>query len=459
MREYNSKFITQSIFLSPLHSILMPRLFAFLFLLASFSKGMSQKLVFHSVEQVLARAESDNPAIQMARLQQKVAMRDKALGWAAYYPSLGLNLNSDYNLNLPVQLIPAEIFGGPAGTFKQVRFGQNWNQSAAFDFSLPIFHPEKYAAGRSASYAAEQVKFEQQAGVNLTLQKVAAQYFQVLQLEENLALNSMLDSTAEQLYKATLARFNQQLVSRLDLNRAENLMNANKQQSLNTTASLQIARAKLAALLNISELSNMKIDDHLVSYQLSTPENQLKAAERPASRAATEAEIAQRWRAKQHLYTGLPRLSLNSRYTFSSQSNKLSDPSATHFDYGTVGLQLNVPLFKGRTNTLLFKKNQLLSEQALYKKQQTLTESAAELTEWTTRLDEKVQARTLAAHKETLALQNIQLGLDLYNQGVISLDQLFNIYNEYAQAKSSFIQTCTDAAIFQTYFMIEAKRP
>jgi outer membrane protein len=419
-----------------------------------------QTHIYKSIDEALERGRKENATVKMAYLQQEIASKDRAIGWAALMPSMALNLNSDYNLKLPVQLIPAEIFGGPAGTFKQVRFGLNWNQSAAFEFNLPIVHPEKLAGAKVASITTEQVKLEQQAAIHQVLQKITSQYFQVLQLEGNLKLSRMLDSTAEILYQSTLARYEQQIASRVDLNRAENLMHANKQQSLTHASGLMLAKQNMALLLNIADPNQLKIDDHLLKYfDLPLPETTTKAGSRPAYLASDQAEMAMRWRMRQHLYTGLPRLSFNSRYSFSRQSNELFDPLATNFEFGTIGLQLNIPLFKGRNNYLLYRKARLQLDQASIRKSQILLESDAELNEWNTRLKEKLESRKMAARRDQLALQNLDLSLQLYEEGVISLDQLFNIYNEYAQARNAFLLACTEAAIYHTYFRIESLRP
>lgn len=80
--------------------------------------------------------------------------------------------------------------------------------------------------------------------------------------------------------------------------------------------------------------------------------------------------------------------------------------------------------------------------------------SSQELQEWQIRLSEKSAAQKLAARRDEMAHQTLDLSLQNYDQGVISLDALFNIYNEYVAARNSFIQTSADAAVYSIYLSL-----
>jgi len=419
----------------------------------------AQVLLLKSVDQALERGRKENTSIRQTKIQEEIAWRDQGLSRANLLPSLALNLNTDYNLKLPVQMIPAEIFGGTPGTFKQVRFGQNWNQAAAFDLNTPLLHPEKIAAARAAGKTREQAKHEQQLVTNQVLQKIASQYFQYLQCEELIRLNQMLDSAAARLFLSTRAMYEQQLVSIIDLNRVENLLSSNKLNSLNALSERKLALQGLMVLLNINPGDSIKVDDYLINYLDPTlQENTINPLNRPAYLAAEQFESAMRWKMRQNLYAGFPRLNFNARYSFSSQSNTLFDQAAARYEFGTLGLQLNIPILKGGSNYLQYRKARLQLNLADAKKSQALLESNAELNEWKIRLEEKREARKINARRNELALQNLNLSLKLYDEGVINLDQLFSVYNEFAQARNAFLKASTEAAIYQIYIRIETLR-
>lgn len=434
----------------------MKKIFSLYLLLFSFST-FAQTVQLSSLQDALNLARKQNNSIRSSELQNRIAQTDNALAQSGLYPSLSLTGNSDYNLKLPVQLIPAEIFGGPAGTFKSVQFGRAWNSNASAVFELPLLHPDKYAQARAGKLTREQVELEQTAQQRLALQKVTAAYLNVLVLQQALVLNMELDSSATTLYDATKARFEQQLVSRVDINRSENLKNANLQQTLLLRSNLQVTRQNLCILLGLNPNSDLQISDQLSKYAELSLTNlpEIKAENRPSYQATLKAEEAARWKMRQNAYAALPKISINSKYTFANQTDRIFSNTGTNFDYGTLGMSLNVPLFKGRSTALQTRKSRIQLDLARIQKEQQLLTSNSEIMEWQVRLREKEQARSLAASRDANAAQNLDLSFQSYDQGVISLDQLFTIYNEYVQARNSYLQAMSDGALYRTYLELE----
>ena len=56
-----------------------------------------------------------------------------------------------------------------------------------------------------------------------------------------------------------------------------------------------------------------------------------------------------------------------------------------------------------------------------------------------------------------MASTTLNLSIMNYDEGVISLGQLFNIYKKYAQSKNSFLQTKADALMYEQWLKIEQK--
>lgn len=421
-----------------------------------FSLGISaQPIQLTSLQDALNLARKQNNSIRTIELQNRIARTDQSLAQSGLYPSINLNGTSDYNLKLPVQLIPAEIFGGPAGTFKSVQFGRAWNSSTTAVFELPLLHADKYAQARAGQLSRQQVELEQWAQLRSVLQRVTSTYFNCLVLQKSLELNIELDSTATALYVATKARFEQQLVSRVDINRAENLMNSNQQQTLLLKSNLQVARQNLCVLLGLPATTELSITDDLIQYSNKTDIPMVNADTRPAYLAAMKAEEAARWKLRQNAYAALPKLSLNSKYTFANQTDRLFSGAGTNFNYGTVGMSFSMPIFKGGTTLLQTRKSRVQLNMASIQREQQLLNSGAEIMEWQVRLEEKNKARSLAASRDANASQNLTLSTQSYDQGVISLDQLFTIYNEYVQARNSYLQAMSDGALYRTYLELE----
>jgi outer membrane protein TolC len=425
------------------------------------SKFQAQNIVFKSLQDVQNRAISANISIQQSEINQKLARADQRISVSTYLPSVNLTANSDYNINLPVQLIPSEFFGGQPGTYQEAQFGRDWNSTANVDFSQPIIHADKYAQIKAAGYSKEESKLNQETLKRQVLQRVSMQYLTILVLQESLKLNRELDSTSIALFESTKARFDRQLVSQIDINRAENLMHQTKQQTNQIAANLQLALVNLSVSLGISSNQNFDIQDRISNYQsetkqLNLPEiNQIQATNRPAVKAAEQNIMASQWKYRQQTYAMLPKLSLNSRYSFSSQGDNWLGNGSNNFDYGTVGISLSMPIFKGRSSALNSKKALYQLENARFQKEQTLLNASQELQEWQIKLNEKNASKQLASRRDEMARQTLNLSLQSYDQGVITLDALFNIYNEYVVARNSLVQNTADAAMYKVYLDLE----
>jgi len=425
------------------------------------SKFQAQNIVLNSLQVVQQRALSNNISIQQSEINQKLARADQRLAVSGYLPSVNLAANSDYNINLPVQLIPSEFFGGQPGTYQEARFGRDWNSTATVDFSQPIIHADKYAQIKAAGYSKEEAKLNQESLKRQILQRVSMQYLSILVLQESLKLNQELDSTATALFESTKARFERQLVSQIDINRAENLMHQTKQQTNQIAGNLKLALINLSVSLGIPAEQKIEIQDRISNYQsentqVNLPEmSQLQVTNRPTVKAAEQNVMASQWKYRQQTFAMLPKLSLNSRYSFSSQGDNWLGSGSNNFDYGSVGVSLSMPIFKGRSNALNSKKALYQLENARLQKEQTVLNASQELQEWQIRLNEKNTSKQLAARRDEMARQTLNLSLQSYDQGVITLDALFNIYNEYVLARNSLVQNTADAAVYKVYLDLE----
>lgn len=435
-------------------SIAMNRIFAALLCITT--SISAQNITIRSLDEVLSRAKSEGILAKQLLIQSESSKYDQRIAASGLMPSLNLAGTSDYNLKLPVQLIPAEIFGGPAGTYNQVRFGQPWNSSATANLEVPIFHADKYAQLKAAQANRQKSEADVQSQLNTYLQNVSQVYLSVLVLRDAFQINQELDSTAALLYQSTKARFEQQLVSQVELNRAENLMLTTFQQSNTIKANLGIAERQLTSLLGLTALNTLVIDDKLSNYEKAIADNVgLNSAERFKVKSAQLAEQAARWNVKQHMFASLPKLSFNSRYTYANQSETLFSGTGTNFDFGTVGLSISVPLFKGLSLHSQRNKAKLQSTIASLQLNQTMIDAERELRDWNERLVEKRESGSYAYRRNEMAATTLNLSIMNYDQGLISLDQLFNIYNEYAAAKNSYLQTRADAVMYEQWLKIE----
>ncbi len=103
--------------------------------------GYAQQKVIHSfnLEEAITFAIDSNYTAINARRDIAIAIKQKWETTAAGLPQIGGNISYNNNLKQPVTLLPAEITGGPAGTFTPVTFGTKQNTSAVATLDQLIF--------------------------------------------------------------------------------------------------------------------------------------------------------------------------------------------------------------------------------------------------------------------------------------------------------------------------------
>ena len=115
-------------------------------------KIQGQELVkFSTINEVFALAKSKNYTLLNAELQSKIADLTKNAAVAnVFNPRVPTTIQALDNMNQQVSFLPAEAFGGPAGTFKEVTIGQQYVSTLAIMPQFEIFNLSNIAQVKSS---------------------------------------------------------------------------------------------------------------------------------------------------------------------------------------------------------------------------------------------------------------------------------------------------------------------
>ena len=115
-----------------------------LLLIIFFTPGLRSQnsLQFNSIDSLYRLAEQNSAVIKTANQQTLLAKWTKIA-------SIGnmINLRSPFsgtwtnNNQLPVSYLPAEAFGGPPGTFRELKMGQQYISNYGFTPQIDIINP------------------------------------------------------------------------------------------------------------------------------------------------------------------------------------------------------------------------------------------------------------------------------------------------------------------------------
>ena len=257
----------------------------------------------------------------------------------------------DY-LEIPTSLLPAEFFGGPAGTFIPVKFGTKYNATAGLSASQLIFSSDYIVGLKAAKELIALSKINVYRSKTELAASVSKAYYNVLVNRERVKL---LDANLERLKKAydDTKAFNQQgLVEQIDAERLEVQYN-----------NLVTEKEKTVRLIGLSE--NMlkfqmgyKVSDPITlsdSLKVSTDEQptlgngKIDISNRPDYQLLQIQQKLYHTDVKRHRLGYLPTLGVYGSYQYNAQRQQFDffDKDKNWFKVAVIGGTLNFSLFDG----------------------------------------------------------------------------------------------------------------
>jgi outer membrane protein TolC len=107
----------------------------------SFSQAQEADKITHafSLDQCVDFAQKNNVQVKNALLAVQVQAQTNREIAAAALPTITASTNLVDYTQIPTSLLPAQIFGGPAGTFIPVQFGTKYNATYGANMQQLLF--------------------------------------------------------------------------------------------------------------------------------------------------------------------------------------------------------------------------------------------------------------------------------------------------------------------------------
>lgn len=108
-----------------------------------------------SLEQCIDTAQVYNRNLQIQRNGVLINQEKQQEAKAHLIPKITANADYKYFTDLPYQLLPLSVFGGPQGHFKEAQFGVPHNVNANLQLTVPLYNSQIYGGIETAKQAAE----------------------------------------------------------------------------------------------------------------------------------------------------------------------------------------------------------------------------------------------------------------------------------------------------------------
>ena len=403
------------------------------------------------LETALTIAHDNNPTIKIAELEIERVDYAKRETLGNLLPSLSASGQYTNNIMKSVMFMP-ESFSAMMGGQKYMEIGYKNSYTATVSAALPLVNFSLWEQIKSKQNEIDIIIEKSRASKLDMTKQVKDAYFAVLLAKNSLNVLERSINNAKETLKTTKASYEQGVVSEYDYIRAQVQVNNLNPTYISAKNGLDLAILQLKMILSLPTEQEISLKENLEDFSEKVTEINLNesTAENNSDLRQLDLNIVSlqnslRLVNSQHL----PSLSAFGQYSYLTQAEDYNFADYNWVGSAAVGLQLNIPIFNGRT--VVNKAKQIkISLQELQLQKEYLKEG----------IDLQIQAaiNSMNAAKEQLeankdAIKQAERGYEIakvrYNTGTGTILELNDSELSMTQANLTYQQSLYDYLIAQ----------
>lgn len=416
----------------------------FVFIFCFMNLGVSQDVKnYTSLDDVWKDIKQSNTIFKNAAIQSELAdlARKTAIG-NVINPRIPVSFTWIDNTRLQNNFIPAEIFGGPTGTFREVTFGQQYNALLSLQPQFDIFNLSAISQIKAAKINQELTESQNLLNEKTLYESVNATYYNIVSLKNQQKIITQNIEIATQIKAKVTDRYQEGIIRKQDVNEA----------AVNLIA-LQDKLEQLEYNINIQEnilslfLENKwkpEVEEDLTSYVLDNVPSPTSGNIQYQNAKLQTKMLLQDIKVLQHQY--YPTLSFTSSLNWQNLSNDFFFANnSTGIHYNFIGLKIgwDLPTVQ-RLSTIKNKKYQL----------QTLANNELHIQNETKSKDQQLALEYEKAQKQWSHFKSIadlkedtyQKNLNQYNENILPLDRLLTSQNDMLNSQLNVVVALANIA-------------
>jgi outer membrane protein TolC len=390
-----------------------------------------------SLEQCVDSAYKNNIKIEVAKNNQEISQLKHKEVRSYLLPKLSLNGEYKYFVELPYQLLPLSVFGGPEGQFKETQFGVQHNINANLVLQAPVYSSTLNGNIQKVKLAKEIVEIE----VAKSYDQV---YFEVSKIYRNAQLISSqvnyIDSSIVNMKRVQLN------IERLVSEKLANQSDVSKVELKISTLELNKSRlkTKLKQLYNALELLTatdleITVESEILMMDIqpyvSNGDKELEVIQLQERMLTIDLKTLKRSRFLPEL--GFVATYGTQGYGFDQDPNRFLN----FYPVGYAGIKLSQPLFNGMVTNKQIHQKELEIENLKLKEE--LIEDSKNL-----EIQNAILELENAFSNVELNDQQVELAQLIYTQeesklheGLISINDLLFAQNELLQNQQNYLMS------------------
>lgn len=349
-------------------------------------------------------------------------------------------------LDLAVSLVPAEFFGGEAGTYMPVKFGQDYSSDFGFKVDQLIFDGS-YIVGVGSAQIYLRLAQQGKEKTEIDIRNAVAQsYYMVLVSIENQKVMNENLRNSQKLLSDTRSMYENGFVEEQDVDQMQLMVKRSENEVLKAERENRIAKMVLKYAMGLEVDKEIELSDALETHLNPLVEKEPQGGAFDYSSHIdyrlmdTQKQVSKKLLdLEKSAY--LPRLSGFYNWTKTAYGNNanLFKSEVPWFKSSYVGLNMSIPIFSGGMKKARVKQakldmekaenNQKLAEQTL---QKDYLSAVADLQNAVSRYTNDYDNRELAKkiyHKTTVK----------YNNGIVGSTELAQNESQFIQAQGAWI--------------------
>ena len=411
-------------------------------------KAQTENLTKFSLQEAQSYALENSYTVKGSNYDLKVAKKKVWEAISTGLPQVSASADYSKNLDIPVSLLPAEIFGGNAGEYTPVKFGQTYAGSATINVDQKIFDGS-YIVGLGAAKIFVQLSQNTKAKSEIEVKDAVAQaYYNVLVAKENYKTIEENLAITKKTHFETKAYYENGFREELDVDQVMLMLKRSENQLSNSKRAISNALIMLKFTMGYEIAQEIELKNDLESFitplRISKANSTDLDIENHIDYKIVNTQLkAQKLIIRNEQAGYLPNLSAFYNYgkNTSTDASNVYKNNVPWFKSSMIGLKLNVPIFTGFN-----RRSKIKQEKITYKKIEDLKYN----TEQSLKKDLSISHNSLVNAKENY--ENDLKGLEIakriyektlikYNEGISTSTDLSNIEEQYLNSHTAYINS------------------
>ena len=313
------------------------------------AQNKTKQVYAFSLEECVTFAKNNNVQVKNSLLAIEAQIQTNREIGAAAFPTIGTNAGLNDFITIPTSLLPAQIFGGAAGTYIPVQFGTKYNANYGINFQQLLFDGQVFVALKArASSLAWQKKnaalTEEAIKTNIykIYYQLSASKTQLNILDANIERLSKLAHDAEVMYKNGFAE-------KLDVDKVSVQLNNLQTEKLKANNSVAIGFMGLKMLMGMPVNDSLALTEVIDEKSLEKDvlvENDFQYGVRKDFQYLSETKKLTEFNVKRYQLGYLPTISFSGSTSKNALRTKFDFfEGGSWFNTTMVSLNINLPLF------------------------------------------------------------------------------------------------------------------